>query len=115
MLQAAAWGRQAAAHSSTWLHRESQAQPLLLPPAQPFHSLCLVFVADGFALLVLVLLLQVEYFAYHKTVSRQKLCAIALLMFGITIATVSDKQVSSNPLGILVAGLAVLSSSLYQV
>uniref|UniRef100_A0A383W0N7 Sugar phosphate transporter domain-containing protein n=1 Tax=Tetradesmus obliquus TaxID=3088 RepID=A0A383W0N7_TETOB len=57
----------------------------------------------------------VEYFAYHKTVSRQKLCAIALLMFGISIATVSDKQVSSNPLGILVAGLAVLSSSLYQV
>ncbi|KAF6259079.1 triose-phosphate transporter family-domain-containing protein [Scenedesmus sp. NREL 46B-D3] len=36
-------------------------------------------------------------------------------MFGITIATVSDKQVSSNPLGMLVAGLAVLSSSLYQV
>jgi drug/metabolite transporter (DMT)-like permease len=66
-------------------------------------------------LLLLPLLLQVEYFAYHKTVSRQKLCAIALLMFGITIATVSDKQVSSNPLGILVAGLAVLSSSLYQV
>jgi drug/metabolite transporter (DMT)-like permease len=64
---------------------------------------------------LLLLLLQVEYFAYHKTVSRSKLCAIALLMFGITIATVSDKQVSSNPLGILVAGLAVLSSSLYQV
>lgn len=57
----------------------------------------------------------IEYFAYGKTVSKQKLCAIALLMFGITIATVSDSQVASNPLGLFVAGAAVLSSSLYQV
>jgi hypothetical protein len=60
-------------------------------------------------------LLQVEYFAYHITISRQKLCAIAILMGGVTVATVVDKQVSSNPLGIFVAMLAVLSSSLYQV
>jgi drug/metabolite transporter (DMT)-like permease len=71
--------------------------------------------ASNCRLSTLLLVPQVEYFAYNKTVSRSKLCAIALLMFGITIATVSDKQVSSNPLGILVAGLAVLSSSLYQV
>lgn len=57
----------------------------------------------------------VEYFAYGKTVSRQKLMAIALLMFGITVATVSDTQVSSNPMGIVVATAAVLASSLYQV
>lgn len=57
----------------------------------------------------------IEYFAYGKTVSRQKGFAIALLMFGITVATVSDSQVSSNPLGLLVAAAAVLSSALYQV
>jgi drug/metabolite transporter (DMT)-like permease len=72
-------------------------------------------IATNCRLSTLLLVPQVEYFAYHKTVSWSKLCAIALLMFGITVATVSDKQVSSNPLGILVAGLAVLSSSLYQV
>lgn len=57
----------------------------------------------------------IEYVAYGKTVSREKMFAIALLMFGITIATVSDSQVSSNPLGLAVAAAAVLSSALYQV
>eukprot|EP00775_Hariotina_reticulata_P004049 gene4049-4296_t len=57
----------------------------------------------------------VEYLAYGKTVSRQKLLAIVLLMFGITIATATDSQVSSNLVGIAVACMAVLSSALYQV
>eukprot|EP00879_Flechtneria_rotunda_P023139 GHRR01024464.1.p1 GENE.GHRR01024464.1~~GHRR01024464.1.p1 ORF type:complete len:357 (+),score=120.74 GHRR01024464.1:99-1073(+) len=66
-------------------------------------------------ILITPVVVVVEYLAYNKTVSHQKLLAITLLMFGITVATVSDKQVSSNPLGILVAGAAVLSSALYQV
>lgn len=91
--------------------QQSQLSLSPFPTGQPLlHPLPLMSVCTS-----LLVLLQVEYFAYHKTVSKQKLCAIALLMFGISIATVSDKQVSSNPLGILVAGLAVLSSSLYQV
>ncbi|KAF8062003.1 slc35e3 [Scenedesmus sp. PABB004] len=57
----------------------------------------------------------VEYVAYRKTVSGPKLAAIALLLLGIAVATVSDAQVSANPLGVLVAGAAVLASALYQV
>jgi drug/metabolite transporter (DMT)-like permease len=57
----------------------------------------------------------VEYLAYGKTVSREKLLAIVLLMFGITIATATDSQVSGNLMGIAVACIAVLSSALYQV
>lgn len=57
----------------------------------------------------------VEYVAYRKTVSRRKLCAIGLLLCGIAVATLSDAQVSGNPLGIAIAAVAVLSSALYQV
>lgn len=57
----------------------------------------------------------IEFVAYGKLVSRHKLMAVSLLMFGIAVATISDKQVASNPVGILMAVLAVLSSALCQV
>lgn len=57
----------------------------------------------------------IEYLAYGKLVSRQKSMAVTLLMVGIAVATVSDKQVASNPMGMLVAVVAVLSSALCQV
>lgn len=66
-------------------------------------------------ILITPVVVVIEYFAYGKTVSQQKLMAIAVLMFGITVATVSDTQVSSNPMGIIVATAAVLASALYQV
>lgn len=79
-----------------------------------WHRLLLLLVQIAKILITPVVVL-IEYVAYGKTVSRQKMLAIVVLMFGITIATVSDSQVSSNPLGILVAIVAVLSSALYQV
>jgi solute carrier family 35 protein E3 len=56
----------------------------------------------------------IERLAYGKVLSRQQGWAVALLMLGIAVATVTDTQVTSNPLGILVAAAAVLSSALYQ-
>jgi solute carrier family 35 protein E3 len=57
----------------------------------------------------------IEFLVYGKVISRRKMMAVLLLMVGIAVATVSDKQVASNPLGMLVAVLAVLSSALCQV
>lgn len=84
-----------------------------------FNNLSIQYNTVGFyqiaKIMITPVVVLVEYVAYGKTVSRQKMFAIALLMFGITVATVSDSQVSSNPLGLLVAAAAVLSSALYQV
>eukprot|EP00878_Enallax_costatus_P004629 GHUV01004874.1.p1 GENE.GHUV01004874.1~~GHUV01004874.1.p1 ORF type:complete len:387 (+),score=80.11 GHUV01004874.1:241-1401(+) len=84
-----------------------------------FNNLSIQFNTVGFyqisKILITPVVVVIEYFAYGKTVSRQKLMAIALLMFGITVATASDTQVSSNPMGLLVATAAVLASALYQV
>lgn len=57
----------------------------------------------------------IEYLAYSTTIGRHRLFAVALLLFGIILATVSDEQVSSNTLGMLTAFLAVLCTALCQV
>lgn len=57
----------------------------------------------------------VENLAYQKVISQQRVLAITVLMGGVAIATVTDTQVASNPLGILVAGLSIGSSVLYSV
>jgi solute carrier family 35 protein E3 len=84
-----------------------------------FNNLSIKYNTVGFyqiaKIMITPVVVVIEYFAYGKTVSRQKGFAIGLLMFGITVATVSDSQVSSNPLGLVVAAAAVLSSALYQV
>jgi hypothetical protein len=62
-----------------------------------FNNLSIQYNTVGFyqiaKILITPVVVLVEYVAYGKTVSRQKLAAIALLMLGITIATVSDSQV----------------------
>lgn len=84
-----------------------------------FNNLSIKYNTVGFyqiaKIMITPVVVVIEYFAYGKTVSREKGFAIGLLMFGITVATVSDSQVSSNPLGLVVAAAAVLSSALYQV
>jgi solute carrier family 35 protein E3 len=84
-----------------------------------FNNLSIKYNTVGFyqiaKIMITPVVVVIEYFAYGKTVSREKGFAIALLMFGITVATVSDSQVASNPLGLVVAAAAVLSSALYQV
>jgi solute carrier family 35 protein E3 len=84
-----------------------------------FNNLSIQYNTVGFyqisKIMITPVVVVIEYFAYGKTVGREKMFAIGLLMFGITVATVTDRQVSSNPLGLLVAAAAVLSSSLYQV
>jgi len=60
-------------------------------------------------------LVAIEWFAYGKAASARVLSSIAVLLVGITLCTVTDTQVSSNPVGVVVAGAAVLVTSLYQV
>eukprot|EP00775_Hariotina_reticulata_P002751 gene2751-3046_t len=57
----------------------------------------------------------VEYLAYQKAVSQQRVLAITVLMVGVTVATVTDTQVASKPMGIIVAVLSIASSVLYSV
>lgn len=57
----------------------------------------------------------IERLAYKRSLSPQQTMAVVLLMVGISVATVTDKQVASNPIGAVVAAAAVLSSSFYQV
>lgn len=84
-----------------------------------FNNLSIQYNTVGFyqiaKIMITPVVVVIEYFAYGKTVSKQKAFAICLLMFGITVATVSDSQVASNPFGLVVAAAAVLSSALYQV
>jgi solute carrier family 35 protein E3 len=57
----------------------------------------------------------IEWLAYGKVLTRQQAMAIAVLMLGITIATMADSQVTGNPLGMMLAAAAVISSAFYQV
>lgn len=66
-------------------------------------------------LLITPVLVAIEWFAYSKPASGRVLASIAVLLLGITLITLTDTQVSSNPLGMLVAAGAVLVTSLYQV
>lgn len=57
----------------------------------------------------------IEAIWYCKRPSRRTLTSVAVLLAGITTATVTDKQVSSNPLGVMVAMVATVLSALYQI
>ena len=59
--------------------------------------------------------LCIEAFAYKKPVSHQVLAAIAVLMTGVFLSTVSDPQVTTNPMGIAVAALNVIVTSICSV
>jgi hypothetical protein len=53
--------------------------------------------------------------AAGKYISRQQVAAVVTLVFGIAVATVSEMQVAGNPVGIMTAAAAVLSTALCQV
>lgn len=57
----------------------------------------------------------IERFAYGTRLSRYQSFAVALLILGIALVTITDAQVTSNPLGAVIAAAAILSSSFYQV
>uniref|UniRef100_A0A383VFD1 Sugar phosphate transporter domain-containing protein n=1 Tax=Tetradesmus obliquus TaxID=3088 RepID=A0A383VFD1_TETOB len=57
----------------------------------------------------------IEWAFYSKPASPRILASIAVLLTGITLATVTDSQVSSRPLGMLVAAINVCVTGLYQV
>lgn len=84
----------------------------LLSPCAPLHF-------PGFyqlsKLAITPVVVAIEWVVYHKTVSSRVLASIAILLVGITLCTVTDTQVSSNPAGIAAAVAAVLVASLYQV
>ena len=60
-------------------------------------------------------LVAIEWLAYGKRASPRVLASIAVLLVGIALVTLTDAQVSSNPLGVLAAAAAVLVTALYQV
>lgn len=57
----------------------------------------------------------IEHFAYGTRLSRHQSFAVALLILGIALVTITDAQVTSNPLGAAIAAAAILSSAFYQV
>jgi solute carrier family 35 protein E3 len=57
----------------------------------------------------------IEIILYRKRISTSRVISVLVLLLGIMICTVYDKQVSSNPLGIAMASVAVFSSAIYQV
>jgi solute carrier family 35 protein E3 len=57
----------------------------------------------------------IEWAFYSKAASPRILASIAVLLTGITLATVTDSQVSSRPLGMVVAAINVCVTGLYQV
>lgn len=57
----------------------------------------------------------IEWVVYSKKVSGRILLSIAILLVGITLCSVTDTQVSSNPAGIAAAVGSVLVAALYQI
>jgi solute carrier family 35 protein E3 len=59
--------------------------------------------------------LCIEALSYKKPVPRQILASILVLMTGVFLATVSDPQVTTNPMGMVVAALNVIVTSICSV
>jgi solute carrier family 35 protein E3 len=57
----------------------------------------------------------IEWLFYSKSASPKVLASIVVLLAGIALATVTDSQVASQPVGMLVAGVNVVVTGLYQV
>jgi threonine/homoserine efflux transporter RhtA len=66
-------------------------------------------------LLITPVLVAIEWLAYSKPASARVLASVGVLLAGITLCTITDTQVASNPLGVLVAAGAVVVTALYQV
>eukprot|EP00877_Chromochloris_zofingiensis_P002107 jgi/Chrzof1/11898/Cz06g13290.t1 len=57
----------------------------------------------------------IEYCMYGKKASAKVLLSILVLLAGIAVSTITDSQVSSNPLGMIVAAVNIFVTGLYQV
>eukprot|EP01023_Acetabularia_acetabulum_P047283 TRINITY_DN4976_c0_g3_i2.p1 TRINITY_DN4976_c0_g3~~TRINITY_DN4976_c0_g3_i2.p1 ORF type:complete len:347 (-),score=38.71 TRINITY_DN4976_c0_g3_i2:113-1153(-) len=64
-------------------------------------------------LLIIPFVALVEFFFYGKTFSSQMLTAMVITVSGVAIVTVSDVQV--NTLGLVIAGISVVSSGMQQL
>lgn len=52
--------------------------------------------------------MAIEYLCFSKVPSARILASIVVLLTGIALATVTDSQVASRPLGMLVAAVNVV-------
>jgi solute carrier family 35 protein E3 len=59
--------------------------------------------------------LFIEALVYRKPISHRVLASVLLLMVGVGLSTVSDPQVVTNPLGMLVAALNVIGTAINSV
>ncbi len=57
----------------------------------------------------------IEFVAYGKRPSGRVMASIVVLLLGIAMATITDSQVASNPLGMMVAAANIFVTALYQV
>jgi solute carrier family 35 protein E3 len=60
-------------------------------------------------------ILMIEVFAYQRPTSRPLLAAVAVLMVGIFLTSVSDPQVVVNPVGMVVAAFNVIVTATASV
>ena len=61
------------------------------------------------------MVVAIEFVAYSKRPSVRVLCSIVVLLLGIAMATITDSQVASNPLGMFIALANIFVTALYQV
>lgn len=59
--------------------------------------------------------LFIEYIFYGKHVSVRTVGAIVMVCFGVGLATVTDPQISSNVVGLLIGLGSVLATAMYQI
>mmetsp|Transcript_17326 Transcript_17326/g.51879 ORF Transcript_17326/g.51879 Transcript_17326/m.51879 type:complete len:373 (-) Transcript_17326:506-1624(-) len=66
-------------------------------------------------LLIVPFVCLVERFWLGKHFSKQVLASVATVILGVAVVTVSDLQLADNMLGLVVAGMSVVSSSMQQI
>lgn len=59
--------------------------------------------------------LAFDAFVSKKLPTQKEVCAVLVLCIGVMLATVTDKQVSTNLLGLAVAAAAICFTAVYQV
>ncbi|BDA44650.1 Solute carrier family 35 member E3 [Coccomyxa sp. Obi] len=84
-----------------------------------FWNLSLQLNSVGFyqlsKILIAPAIIIIEAVWFSKLPSRLELAAVALLCIGVTLATVSDSEVTANLPGLLMSGLAIWTTSIYQI
>lgn len=59
--------------------------------------------------------LLLEFIFYRKTVSPRTVASIVVVCLGVGMATVTDPQISSNILGLLIGLGSVIATAMYQI